>query len=135
MRSMDYFSQALLAPLALQWIQVAVVACLFLAALYRSEKILRPGLFLLALFFITLAIVLPSLTQFALAVTSAVPSPTRSFGNNAGAGWLPIVLPLNGLFVGAAVFCGLLSVAPSRVPSRPATPETPPAPRPHPLDD
>ena len=108
----------------LTWAQVAVVASLFLAAIFRPERIVNPGLFRLAGILLALSIVLPPILNGAL-VSSMGSSPGPPFRVLTGPSSL--IAMVGPLFFGVALCCGLFSL----IPSSPASAPLPPR---HPLD-
>lgn len=101
----------------LGWLQVALAACLFLALIFRPERIRSQALFKLACWLFAFSIMVPPVFNIGLTLFASVTK--GSWPPSPGASWSPVgpfLLSLERatgpVLFGLSLLCGLLSLVP-----------------------
>lgn len=99
------------------WLQVTLLAFLFLILVFKPERIERPGLFKVACLLFVLSIVLPSVVTMSLSLVAGG-AMSSYFRGSGMASEVPILVSLITLFepalLAASVMSGLMALFPVR---------------------
>lgn len=109
----EIFLQQLYMNSGLVWGQTAVMVSLFLAVIYRPERIHHPGMFRWACVLLVLSLVVPSVLSVALVWSGANPNPMRGPSPMGASGTiLALISPVGPVLFGLSVLFGLFALLP-----------------------
>ncbi len=117
------------------WLQVALLTGLFVAVVFRPERIRNEMFFRLSWLFLALSVVIPAVLICTMALLSDVDIVSRARPRNPEISYLPALINVSGpVCLGLSIVFGFLSlgIRPAKRSSRTPTRQTPPR---HPMED